>query len=99
MPLDETGRPDVALGRLLDALAAWPALWLLACVVGAATLALPYAKERGLWGIAFWASGFLGLAILLPAGPGGAPVSAVGLAVGIWATAVWLATEPLRTRR
>jgi hypothetical protein len=99
LPLHETERPHVALARLADALAAWPGLGLLALVLAAATLAVPLARTRGLWGLAGWGSGLVALAVLLPAGPGGTPVAVAGLVPGIWAAAIWLAAEPLRTRR
>jgi Protein kinase domain len=99
VPLDETGRPDAALGRLLDALAAWPGLGLLALVLAAATLAVPAARERGLWGVAAWGSGLLAAAILLPGTLGGTPVNVIGLVFGVWAATAWLAVERFRTRR
>jgi hypothetical protein len=99
LPVNETSRPDVALNRLLDALAAWPGLVIVALALAAATLALPAARSRGLWGIAAWGSSLVAAAVLLPAGLGDDPVSAAGLVPGIWAVTLLLAAEGLRTRR
>ena len=92
LPLRETARPDAALDRLVDALAAWPALALLALVLAAATLALPAARSRGLWAIAGWGSALVAAAVLLPALAGPA-VDAAWLVPGAWAATLLLAVE------
>jgi hypothetical protein len=70
-------------------------LLLLAAACAAATLALPLARSRGLWGIAAWGSGFLAAALLAPALAGAGP-NALLLAPGIWAATLWLGADALR---
>jgi hypothetical protein len=86
-------------GRALDAINAFfsahPALWIEAAVLAAATVAAPYARARGLWGIAGWGAAFLAAAVLAPLGA----VSAFPLALWVWAGAALLAVPVLRTRR
>jgi Protein kinase domain len=93
LPLRETARPDAALERLLEGLAAWPGVALLALVLAAATLALPAASARGLWGMAFWGSGLVAAGVLLPAGLGDTPVTAAWLVPGAWAATLLLAAQ------
>jgi Protein kinase domain len=94
LDLDATSRPDLAARAVAGALAGHPGLLVLALVVAGATLAVPYALERGAWGIAGWGSGFLAAAVLLPALAGG-DVSATLLVPGIWAAALWLGRDAL----
>ena len=58
LDLAETTRPDVAAGAVASALGTQPGLFLVAAVLAAATLTVPIAKQHGLWGLAFWGSGF-----------------------------------------
>jgi hypothetical protein len=86
-------------GRAVDAITAFfsthQALWIESAVLVAATVAAPYARTRGLWGVAVWGAAFLGAALLAPLGA----VSAFPLALWVWAGAAVLAVPVLRTRR
>jgi len=86
-------------GRAFDAINAFfsahPALWIEAAVLAAATVAGPYARSRGLWGVAGWGAAFLAAAVFAPLGA----VSAFPLALWVWAGAAVLALPVLRTRR
>ncbi len=93
--LGETDRPVAATEAVLDALASVPALLVAAGVVVAATLALPAARRRGLWGAALWGSGFLAAVVLLSAAADATP-AALPLAAGIWAASLVLAAPLLR---
>ena len=92
--LDATVRPDVAAGAVLSALGAHPALLVLAVTAAAATLAVPYALERGAWGVVAWGTAFVAAAVLGPALAGGAPSVAL-LVPGIWAATLWLGRDLL----
>ena len=92
--LRATSSPREALTALTDYLAASPEIWIGALVLGAATLAVPFARSRGLWGIAAWGSAFLGAALI---GTGGA-VGAFPLVFWVWLAAAILALPLLRTR-
>jgi len=86
-------------GRAADAINAFfsahPALWIEAAVLAAATIAAPYARARGLWGVAGWGAALLAAAVFAPLGA----VSAFPLALWLWAGAAVLAVPVLRTRR
>ncbi len=90
LDLSETTRPDVAAGAALHALTAKPGLFLVAAVLVAASLTVPIAKQHGLWGLAFWGSGFAAGMLLLPLAAG-TFVSAPAVLPGIWAAVIWLA--------
>jgi hypothetical protein len=92
--LRATSSPREALTALTDYLAASPEIWIGALVLGAATLAVPFARSRGLWGIAAWGSAFLAAALI---GTGGA-VGAFPLVFWVWLAAAILALPLLRTR-
>ena len=92
--LRATSSPREALTALTDYLAASPEIWIGALVLGAATLAVPFARSRGLWGIAAWGSAFLAAALI---GTGGA-VGAFPPVFWVWLAAAILALPLLRTR-
>ena len=94
LDLAATARPDTAAGAVLGALGGHPGLLVLALVVAAATLAAPYAVERGAWGVAGWGAAFLAAAMLGPTLAGGEP-SAVLLVPGIWVAALSLGRDLL----
>jgi hypothetical protein len=93
--LGASSRPGTALATLAEFLAARPALWIEAAVLVAATVAAPYARRRGLWGVAAWGAAFLAAALFAPMGA----VSAFPTALWIWAAAAVLAVPMLGTRR
>jgi hypothetical protein len=79
-------QPLAVAGALLHALRAYPALPLEALALAAAAVALPYARARGLWGIAGFGAGLLVLTLVpLPA------VAAAPLVLAAWATCIVLA--------
>jgi hypothetical protein len=92
--LHATSSPREALSALGEYLTASPEIWIGALVLAAATLAVPFARSRGLWGIAAWGSGFLAAALI---GTGGA-VGAFPLVLWVWLAAAILALPLLRTR-
>ncbi len=73
---------------LVRTLQAHPALLLEAVILAAAAVAIPVARERGLWGIAGLGAGLIALA-LLPA----PAVAAAPLVVAAWATCTVLALK------
>ena len=79
---------------LTDYLAASPEIWIGAAVLAAATLAVPFARNRGLWGIAVWGSAFLAAALIATGGA----VGAFPLVLWVWLAAAILALPLLRTR-
>ena len=89
-----TSSPRVAFAALTDHLAANPEIWIGAVVLTAATVAAPFAKSRGLWGIAAWGSAFLAAALIAPGGA----VSAFPLVLWVWLAAAVLALPLLRAR-
>jgi len=94
LDLGATARPDLAAGAVAGALAAHPGLLVLALATVAATIAVPYAVERGAWGIAGWGAGFLAAAVLGPALAGGEPSVAL-LVPGIWVATLYLGRDLL----
>jgi Protein kinase domain len=88
-------RPAEALDALVGFLTGHRALWVEAAALVAAAVAAPYALHRGIWGVAAWATGFLGVALLAPAGA----VSAFPTALWVWAGALFLAVPVLGMRR
>jgi hypothetical protein len=92
LELGATARPDVAAHAVAGALAGHAGLLVLGAVTAAATLAVPYAVDRGAWGLAGWGSGFVAAAVLGPALAGGKPSAAL-LVPGIWAAALWLGRD------
>jgi hypothetical protein len=78
--------PFAVAAALARALQAHPALLLEAVTLAAAAVALPFARERGLWGIAGLGAGLMAVA-LLPA----PAVAAVPLILAAWATCTVLA--------
>ena len=96
LDLAETTRPDVAAGAVASVAAAHsPGSSLVAAVLAAATLTVPIAKQHGLWGLAFWGSGFAAGMLLVPLAAG-AVVSAPAVLPGIWAAVAWLAAPAFR---
>jgi hypothetical protein len=93
--LEGASRPGTALAALTDFLAARPTLWIEAAVLVAAGVAAPYARRRGLWGIAGWGSVFLAAALLAPTGA----VGPFPLALWVWLGAAALAVPVLGRRR
>ncbi|MEO8291260.1 MAG: serine/threonine-protein kinase [Gaiellaceae bacterium] len=90
--LDATGSPVAALGALTDYVQARPEIWITAVVLAGATLAVPLARSRGLWGIAVWGASFLAAAAL----GAGEAVAAFPLALWVWAAAGLLTLGLLR---
>jgi len=86
LPLAGLGRPVEAARALVAALAARPAIAVLALGLAAAAALLPRARTLGPWGSAAW-----GAAILAVAVPPFPHVSAVPVLVGVWATCLLLA--------
>ncbi len=95
LDLAETTRPDVAAGAVASVLGTQPGLLLVAAVLAAATLTVPIAKQHGLWGLAFWGSGFAAGMLLVPLAAG-TVVSAPAVLPGIWAAVAWLAAPAFR---
>jgi Protein kinase domain len=93
--LGETARPDTAAGAVAGSLTARPAIFIVAAVLVAASLTLPLARRNGLWGLAFWGSGFVAAIVLGPLAVG-TMVSAPALVPGIWAAVAWLSAPLLR---
>jgi Protein kinase domain len=80
--------PFAVAEALVRALQAHPALLLEAAVLAAAAIAIPFARERGLWGIAALGAGLMAFALLpMPA------VAAVPLILAAWATCIGLALQ------
>jgi Protein kinase domain len=80
--------PFAVADALLRALQAHPTLLLEAVVLAAAAVAIPFARERGLWGIAALGAGLMACA-LLPA----PAVAAAPLVVAAWVTCTVLALK------
>jgi hypothetical protein len=81
--------PFAVADTLLRALGSHPALLLEAAVLAAAAVALPFARERGLWAIAGLGAGLIALTLLpVPA------VAAAPLVLAAWATCAILALQP-----
>jgi protein kinase-like protein len=81
-------QPFAVLEALLRALQAHPALLLEAAVLAAAAVAIPFAREKGLWGIAALGAGLMACALLPePA------VAAAPLVIAAWATCTVLALK------
>ena len=57
------------------------------------------ARGYGLWGVAAWGAGFLGMLLLVPVAAGGAAVAALWAAPAVWLAAGLLAYPLLKTRR
>jgi Protein kinase domain len=93
--LDASPRPGAAASAIGEFLAAHPALWIEAAVLAAAAVAAPYARARGLWGIAAWGAALLAGALLGPLGD----VAAFPLVLWVWAGAAILAVPVLGMRR
>jgi hypothetical protein len=94
LDLHATSSPQEAFGALTGYLSASPEIWIGALVLGAATLAAPFAQSRGLWGIAAWGSGFLAAALIATGGA----VGAFPLVLWVWVAAAVLAVPLLRAR-
>jgi Protein kinase domain len=94
LQLGASPHPGAALGALESFFGAHQALWIESVVLAAAAVAAPYARERGMWGIAIWGSTLLCAALLAPLGA----VGAFPLALWVWAGAALLAVPVLRTR-
>jgi hypothetical protein len=92
--LNATSSPREAFTALTDYLTANPEVWIGAVVLTAATVAAPFARSRGLWGIAAWGSAFLAAALIAP----GSAVSAFPLVLWVWIAAAMLALPLLRPR-
>jgi len=94
LDLHATPSPREALAALADHLAASPEIWIGVAVLAAATLAAPFARSRGLWGIAVWGSAFLAAGLIATGGA----VGAFPLVLWVWLAAAILALPQLRTR-
>jgi hypothetical protein len=88
-----TGSGDAlaVVEALVHGLQAHPALLLEAGVLAAAAVAIPYARERGLWAIAGLGAGLMACALLpMPA------VAAAPLVIAAWGTSIGLALQARR---
>jgi hypothetical protein len=92
--LDATSSPGQAFNALATYLGARPEVWMVALVLAVATIAAPFARGRGLWGIVLWGSAFLAAALIAPGGT----VSAFPLVLWVWVAAGALALPLLRAR-
>jgi hypothetical protein len=92
--LHATSSPGQAFHALTTYLGAQPEVWIAALVLAGATVAAPFARSRGLWGIVLWGSGFLAAALIAPGGT----VSAFPLVLWVWVAAGTLALPLLRAR-
>jgi uncharacterized membrane protein len=92
--LHATSSPRGAFAALTDYLTATPEIWIGAVVLTAATVTAPFARSRGLWGIAAWGSVFLAAALIAPSGE----VGAFPLVLWVWLAAAVLALPLLRPR-
>jgi hypothetical protein len=81
---------------LLQALFDHPLLVVEALLLGAATLALPAALQRGLWGIALLGATLITLGLLLPLGFASSTPSALAFVLCTWALCAVLAATVLR---
>jgi hypothetical protein len=80
--------PFGVAGALWSALLSRPALAVEAIVLAVVAAALPYARKRGLWAVAWLGAGFLAAALLaVPT------VAAAPLVVAVWATCLVLAVR------
>jgi hypothetical protein len=84
--------PVRASAAVLGFFATHGALALELLVFALAAASLPLARRRGLWGAAWWGSGFLAAALLAPLGA----VPALPLAAAIWAATGILAASLLK---
>ena len=94
LDLHATSSPGKAFTALTDYLAANPEIWIGAVVLTASTVAAPFARSRGLWGIAAWGSAFLAAALIATSGA----VGAFPLVLWVWLAAAVLALPLLRPR-
>jgi eukaryotic-like serine/threonine-protein kinase len=83
--------PFAVATALWDALLAHPALLLEALAIAAAAVVLPFARERGLWGIAGLGAGLMAVTLLPEP-----TVAAAPLVLAAWATCAVLALTPRR---
>jgi Protein kinase domain len=94
LALDATGSPREALSAVFAYLGARPEIWVTALVVAGATAAAPFARTRGLWGVAVWGAVFLAAGLLAPRGA----VDPFPLVVWVWIAAGALALPLFRER-
>jgi hypothetical protein len=92
--LHATSSPGEAFRALTGYLGDRPEIWVGALVLVGATIAAPYARNRGLWGIAAWCAAFLAAALIAPPGAG----SAFPLVLWVLVAAGVLALPLLRER-
>jgi predicted Ser/Thr protein kinase len=91
-PLAGEEAPTRAADAILDLFAADGVLALETLVFAAAAASIGLARRHGLWGAAFWGSGFLTAALLVPLGA----VAALPLAAAVWAATGILAASLLK---
>jgi len=94
LDLHATASPGQALGALRAYLGERPEVWILAVVLVSATVAAPFARSRGLWGIAAWGSAFVAAALVAPGGA----VGAFPLVLWVWIAAGVLALPLFHAR-
>jgi hypothetical protein len=94
LDIHATASPRQALGALLAYLGERPEVCVLAVVLVVATVAAPFARSRGLWGIAAWGSAFVAAALIAPGGA----VGAFPLVLWVWIAAGVLALPLFRAR-
>ena len=92
--LHATSSPGEAFAALTTYMGARPEIWIVAVVLAGATVAAPFARSRGLWGVAVWGAAFLGAALIAPHGA----VSAFPLVLWVWVAAAVLALPLFRAR-
>ena len=91
--------PGAALDAGLATLTSRPTIVAAIAVLVAATVTAGLARGYGLWGVAAWGAGFLGMLLLVPVAAGGAAVAALWAAPAVWLAAGLLAYPLLKTRR
>jgi hypothetical protein len=94
LALHATASPGEAFSAVTAYLGARPEVWVTALVVAGATAAAPFARARGVWGVAVWGAVFLGAALLAPAGA----VDAFPLVLWVWIATGALALPLFRER-
>jgi hypothetical protein len=92
--LHATPSANEAFRALTSYLGPRPEVWITAVVLAGVAATAPYARNRGLWGIALWGSAFLAAALIAPGGA----VSTFPLVLWVWVAAGALALPLLRTR-
>ncbi len=88
--------PSAVASALLQAMLDHPLLLVEAVILGAATLALPAVKARGLWAIAAFGAILIALGLLVPIGFGATTPSQLPFVLAVWGLCAVLAAPLLR---